>query len=63
MIYYPLLMSQQQAYKHFPTSTHANSYSHAIVDQIVALPMHAYMDQEDARYITNQANAILTEMS
>ena len=51
MIYYPMLMSQQPAYAHFPTAIRPDSYTHALCKRIVALPMHGYMNDSAAMQV------------
>jgi dTDP-4-amino-4,6-dideoxygalactose transaminase len=42
-VYYPIPLSKQKAYAHFPSAP--TPVSEALVDKVVSLPMHPYMDE------------------
>jgi dTDP-4-amino-4,6-dideoxygalactose transaminase len=44
-IYYPKSMHQQTAYKHYPTVEGGLPVSERLSDDVISLPMHAYLDQ------------------
>jgi dTDP-4-amino-4,6-dideoxygalactose transaminase len=44
-IYYPKSMHQQTAYKHYPTVEGGLPVSEKLSDDVISLPMHAYLDQ------------------
>ena len=45
MIYYPKSMHQQTAYKHFPVAAGGVSVSERLSQDVISLPMHAYLDE------------------
>ncbi len=42
-VYYPIPLSQQKGYKHFPSAP--TPVSEKISNTVVALPMHPYLDE------------------
>ncbi|MCF2524426.1 DegT/DnrJ/EryC1/StrS family aminotransferase [Bradyrhizobium sp. G127] len=44
-IYYPKSMHKQTAYKHYPTVEGGLPVSEKLSDDVISLPMHAYLDQ------------------
>ena len=45
-IYYPIPLSRQTGYRHFPTVPTGIPVSDALADRVLSLPMHPYLDQE-----------------
>jgi dTDP-4-amino-4,6-dideoxygalactose transaminase len=43
-IYYPIPLHRQQAYKQFPVSGNGLPVSDQLADEVISLPMHAYLD-------------------
>jgi len=44
-IYYPKSMHQQTAYKHFPVAEGGLPVSESLSEDVISLPMHAYLDE------------------
>ena len=44
-VYYPIPLSQQTAYLHFPSGPEGVPVSERLARQVVSLPMHPYLDQ------------------
>ena len=44
-IYYPIPLSQQTAYKHFPAGPEGVPVSERLAQQVISLPMHPYLDR------------------
>lgn len=44
MVFYPIPLSKQRAYAHFPSAPTPNS--ERLADRVVSLPMHAYLDEK-----------------
>jgi dTDP-4-amino-4,6-dideoxygalactose transaminase len=44
-IYYPKSMHQQTAYRHFPVAAGGLPASERLSDEVISLPMHAYLDE------------------
>ena len=44
-IYYPIPLHRQQAYKHYPVGTGGCPVSEQLADEVISLPMHAYLDE------------------
>ncbi|HEY6755633.1 MAG TPA: DegT/DnrJ/EryC1/StrS family aminotransferase [Pseudolabrys sp.] len=43
-IYYPIPLHRQQAYKHYPVGQGGVAVSERLADEVISLPMHAYLD-------------------
>jgi dTDP-4-amino-4,6-dideoxygalactose transaminase len=43
-IYYPIPLHRQQAYKHYPVGQGGCAVSDRLADEVISLPMHAYLD-------------------
>ena len=43
-IYYPIPLHRQQAYKHYPVGEGGLRVSERLADEVISLPMHAYLD-------------------
>jgi dTDP-4-amino-4,6-dideoxygalactose transaminase len=44
-IYYPIPLHRQQAYKHYPVAESGLPVSERLADEVISLPMHAYLDE------------------
>jgi dTDP-4-amino-4,6-dideoxygalactose transaminase len=53
MVYYPSPMHFQIAYKHYGQGPGSMPVSEALCSDVMALPMHPYMDSETAKFITD----------
>jgi dTDP-4-amino-4,6-dideoxygalactose transaminase len=51
-IYYPKPLHRQQAYRHFPAAEGGLAVSEHIADEVISLPMHAYLDAPTQDRIT-----------
>jgi dTDP-4-amino-4,6-dideoxygalactose transaminase len=45
-IYYPIPLSKQTGYRHFPTVPSGIPVSEALAERVLSLPMHPYLDEE-----------------
>jgi dTDP-4-amino-4,6-dideoxygalactose transaminase len=45
-IYYPIPLHRQQAYKHFPVGKAGVAVSDKVAAEVIALPMHAYLEAD-----------------
>ncbi len=43
-IYYPIPLHRQQAYKQYPVGEGGLAVSERLADEVISLPMHAYLD-------------------
>jgi len=43
-IYYPKPLHRQEAYRHFPADPRGLPVCDLIADEVISLPMHAYLD-------------------
>ena len=60
-IYYPKSMHQQTAYKHFPVADGGLPVSESLSEDVISLPMHAYLDEvTQERIVAAVRGAILT---
>ncbi|KAA5602885.1 DegT/DnrJ/EryC1/StrS family aminotransferase [Blastochloris sulfoviridis] len=44
-IYYPKALHQQVAYRHFPVADGGLAVTERLVDEVISLPMHGYLDE------------------
>ncbi|NJO54641.1 MAG: DegT/DnrJ/EryC1/StrS family aminotransferase [Bacteroidales bacterium] len=44
-IYYPKALHQQVAYRHFPVADGGLAVTEKLVDEVISLPMHGYLDE------------------
>lgn len=51
MIYYPIPLYKQDAFKEFYKSSHGLPATEILSDQVISLPMHTEMKEEDQAYI------------
>lgn len=58
-IYYPKPLHQQTAYKRFPVAGNGLPISDRVCHEVVALPMHPYLDEMTQGYIIEAAKAAL----
>jgi len=60
-VYYPKPLHQQTAYKHYPVAGNGLPISERVAQEVVALPMHPYLDEETQDYIIAQVLEALAE--
>jgi len=53
MVYYPLPLHHQNAYKVYNTANESFPVSESLSQQVLSLPMHTEMDEEQLTYITS----------
>jgi dTDP-4-amino-4,6-dideoxygalactose transaminase len=58
-IYYPKPLHQQTAYKRFPVAGNGLPVSERVAHEVVALPMHPYLDEATQGYIIDVARSAL----
>lgn len=58
-IYYPKPLHQQTAYRRFPVAGNGLPLSERLCHEVVALPMHPYLDEATQDYIIATARSIL----
>jgi dTDP-4-amino-4,6-dideoxygalactose transaminase len=44
-IYYPIPLSRQEAYRHFPVAEGGVPVTDKLAEEVISLPMHAYLDE------------------
>jgi UDP-2-acetamido-2-deoxy-ribo-hexuluronate aminotransferase len=44
-VYYPIPLNRQEAYRHFPVVEGGVPVSERLAEEVISLPMHAYMDE------------------
>src|ERR1700730_11290560 len=59
-IYYPKSMHQQTAYRDFPVADGGVPISEALSDDVISLPMHAYLDEPTQERIISAVRGALT---
>ncbi len=60
-VYYPKPLHQQTAYKHFPIAGNGLPISERVSQEVVALPMHPYLDEATQDYIIAAVREALSE--
>jgi len=58
-IYYPIPLHRQQAYKHYPIGAGGVAISERLADEVISLPMHAYLDEATQARIIGAVRRIL----
>jgi len=58
VIYYPIPLSQQKGYNHFPSVSSGVYESEVLSQQVLSLPMHPYLDQKDQSIIIEKIVSI-----
>ena len=58
-IYYPIPLHRQQAYKHYPVGAGGVAISERLADEVISLPMHAYLDEATQARIIGAVRRIL----
>lgn len=56
MIYYPVPLYEQEAFKGFSSITHL-PVTHELCEQVISLPMHSELDQPTLAYISEQVKS------
>jgi dTDP-4-amino-4,6-dideoxygalactose transaminase len=59
-IYYPIPLSQQTGYRHFPTAPGGVPVSERLSQEVVSLPMHPYLAPETQDYIIDTVRSALS---
>lgn len=59
MIYYPIPLSQQKGYQHFPSVPGGVKVSESLSKRVFSLPMHPYLDTETQDYIVDVVKDVL----
>jgi dTDP-4-amino-4,6-dideoxygalactose transaminase len=59
-IYYPKSMHQQTAYRHYPVADGGLPVSEKLSDDVISLPMHAYLDEPTQQRIIKAVRRVLT---
>ncbi|MBA3813745.1 MAG: DegT/DnrJ/EryC1/StrS aminotransferase family protein [Alphaproteobacteria bacterium] len=63
VIYYPLPLHHQQAYKHYPCATSTLPVSEELANCVLSLPMHPYLDEETQDRIIKTFCEVLTRVN
>ena len=58
-IYYPKSMHQQTAYRGYPTAEGGLPVSEKLSDDVISLPMHAYLDEPTQQRVIEAVHAAL----
>ena len=58
-IYYPIPLHKQVAYRSYPVSHSGVSNSERLADEVISLPMHAYLDEETQARIIDAVRSAL----
>lgn len=58
-IYYPIPLHRQQAYRHYPVGAGGVAVSDRLADEVISLPMHAYLDEPTQARIIGAVRRIL----
>jgi dTDP-4-amino-4,6-dideoxygalactose transaminase len=58
-IYYPIPLHRQQAYKQYPVGKGGVAVSDRLADEVISLPMHAYLDPSTQDHIIDATRRVL----
>jgi dTDP-4-amino-4,6-dideoxygalactose transaminase len=58
-VYYPIPLHKQGAYKHYPASRSGLAVSERLAEEVISLPMHAYLDEATQARIIKAVRAAL----
>ena len=61
IVYYPMPLSKQAGYKHFPSVSSSTPVSHMLSKNVLSLPMHPYLSSKSQKHITEKLRAIISE--
>lgn len=59
MVYYPIPLHQQTAYKHFPTESGRLPVTESLAARVLSLPMHPYLGESDKTRVVDALKAAL----
>ena len=60
VIYYGKSMHQQTAYRDYPVAEGGLPVSEKLSDDVISLPMHAYLDEATQQRIINAVRGVLS---
>jgi dTDP-4-amino-4,6-dideoxygalactose transaminase len=60
-IYYPIPLHRQQAYKNYPVGKGGVGISEQLADEVISLPMHAYLDEPTQGRVIDAVRRILAK--
>jgi dTDP-4-amino-4,6-dideoxygalactose transaminase len=60
-VYYPIPLSRQVAYRHFPVAEGGVPVSERLAEEVISLPMHAYLDEPTQDRIIGAVRQALAE--
>ncbi|MDC1102734.1 DegT/DnrJ/EryC1/StrS family aminotransferase [Pseudomonadales bacterium] len=60
VVYYPIPLSKQLGYLHYPAVSTGVASSSGLSDQVLSLPMHPYLSDESQQYISEKLIHFLT---
>jgi dTDP-4-amino-4,6-dideoxygalactose transaminase len=58
-IYYPIPLHRQEPYRHFPVAESGAKVSERLADEVISLPMHAYLDEATQDHIIEAVRGAL----
>ncbi|MBG53931.1 MAG: DegT/DnrJ/EryC1/StrS family aminotransferase [Parvibaculaceae bacterium] len=59
MVYYPVALSQQTGYKHYPGVSGGTPVSDSLSGRVLSLPMHPYLTEDDQDMIIETVRTVL----
>ena len=62
MIYYPLGLHEQTAYKDYSLDSEDFSVTEQLTGEVISLPMHSELDEEQQTYIINNLQKVLNQL-
>ena len=57
VIYYPIPLSKQRGYKHYPSVSSGLDVSNLLAEHVLSLPMHPYLTEEDQMTVVEALNS------
>jgi dTDP-4-amino-4,6-dideoxygalactose transaminase len=61
MIYYPIPLNQQEAYREIGRTTDNLEITYSLCDSVLSIPMHTELTVEEQMFITDKISSFLNE--
>lgn len=62
MVYYPMALSQQTGYKHYPAVSGGTPVSDSLSGRVLSLPMHPYLGEEEQERVVDVFKSVFHEI-
>ena len=62
-IYYPIPLHKQKPYKQYPVSIEGLKNTNYLSNNVLSLPMHPYLKQQEIEYITYNLDKMISKFT